>query len=121
MTKIVILGSCRFAPYEILAAPNKIPNAWNTEEGYKKATEKFYPAIAQADVVLVYAPDGVGEHTARDILEACRQGKEIFLIVPFKAGTQVNGDAVELAKITLLKLEYKNQHPNQNDVVPCAY
>jgi hypothetical protein len=104
MTKIVILGSCRFAPYEILTTPNKIPNAWNTEEGYKKAAEKFYPAIAQADMVLVYAPDGIGEHTARDILEAHRQGKELFLIVPFKVGTTVHGDADQLAKTALFKL-----------------
>ena len=98
MTNIVILGSCRFAPYTILAVPNKIPNAWNTEEGYKKASEIFYPAIEKADVVLVYAPDGVGEHTARDILEACRQNKEVFLIVPFKSGIEVHSSAKDLAE-----------------------
>lgn len=103
MPKIVILGSCRFAPYEVLAAPKKVPNMWNTEEGYTKAAEVFYPAIASADAVLVYAPDGIGEHTARDILEACRQKKEVFLVVPFHAGIQVKGDAEQMAKIALLR------------------
>lgn len=105
MTKFVILGSCRFAPYEFLAVPNPIPGAWNTEEGYKKASEIFYPAIAQADAVLVYAPDGIGEHTARDILEAVNQKKEIFLVVPFKAMVQVRGNAEDLAKIELFKIK----------------
>jgi len=77
MPKIVILGSCRYEPYEILAVPNKIPGAWNTEKGYRKAAEKFYPAIDKADEVWVYAPDGVGEHTARDIQYALSKGKKI--------------------------------------------
>jgi hypothetical protein len=80
MPKIVILGSCRFEPYEILAVPNKIPNAWNTEEGYKKASDKFYPAIEKADEIWVYAPDGIGEHTQRDINFAISKGKTIRII-----------------------------------------
>ena len=80
MPKIVILGSCRHEPYEILAVPNKIPNAWNTEKGYEIASKKFYPAVEKADVVLVYAPDGkIGEHTQRDIEYARKQGKPIFV------------------------------------------
>lgn len=79
MVKIVILGSCRFEPYEILAVPKKNPK-WNTEEGYEMSTEKFYPAIDEADIVLVYAPDGIGEHTGRDIEYAKRQNKSIFVI-----------------------------------------
>jgi ketol-acid reductoisomerase len=78
MTKIVILGSCRFEPYEILAVPNKIPNAWNTEKGYKKAAEKFHPAIEQADCIIVFAPDGIGKHTQRDIDYAMAHGKYVF-------------------------------------------
>jgi len=82
MPKIVILGSCRFGPYEILAVPNKIPNAWNTEEGYKIASQIFYPAIDKADEVWVYAPDGIGEHTSRDIDYAKKKGKAIrFLTI----------------------------------------
>ena len=77
---MVILGSCRFEPYEILAVPNKIPNAWNTEKGYRKAFEIFKPAIDGADLVIVYAPDGIGEHTQRDIDYARKQGKPIFLV-----------------------------------------
>lgn len=84
MTKIVVLGSCRFEPYEFLAVPNKIPGAWNTEKGYQKASAKFYPALKKADVVWVFAPDGIGEHTARDICEAQRLGKLVLLLVPFK-------------------------------------
>ena len=88
--KIVILGSCRFEPYEILAVPNKIPNAWNTEKGYRIAAKKFYPAIKKADVILVYAPDGIGEHTKRDIEEARRQKKEICIIVHESALNEKN-------------------------------
>lgn len=85
MVKIVILGSCRFDPYEILAVPNKIPGAWNTEQGYQTAAKTFYPAIEQADVVFVYAPDGIGEHTARDIAHAAKHGKPI--VIYCKEGT----------------------------------
>ena len=80
LPKIVILGSCRFEPYEILAVPNKIPNAWNTEEGYKIAAKKFYPAIEEADEVWVYAPDGIGEHTGRDLEYAKSKGKIIRVL-----------------------------------------
>jgi hypothetical protein len=80
MPKIVILGSCRFDPYEILAVPNKIPNAWNTEKGYKIAAKKFHPAIEKADCVIVYDPDGIGEHTQRDIDYAKSHGKEVIYL-----------------------------------------
>lgn len=80
MTKFVILGSCRFEPYEILAVPNKIPNAWNTEKGYAIASKIFHPAMQQADVIVVYAPDGIGEHTQRDIDYARSIGKKVFVL-----------------------------------------
>lgn len=80
MVKIVILGSCRFEPYEILAVPNKIKGAWNTEKGYQIACKKFYPAIDKADLVIVYAPDGIGEHTQRDIDYVKKQRKKIVII-----------------------------------------
>jgi len=82
MTKFVILGSCRFAPYEILVVPEPIPTLHNTEEGYKIASQKFYPAIDQADVIIVYAPDGIGEHTHRDIKYAQQKGKRVFMLHP---------------------------------------
>jgi len=66
MVKITILGSCRFEPYEILAVPEK-NEKWNTEEGYQLAFKKFKEAIDNSDVVFVYAPDGIGEHTGRDL------------------------------------------------------
>ena len=79
MVKIVILGSCRFEPYEILASPEK-NDKWNTEDGYKMATERFYPAIEQADEVWVYVPDGMGEHTRRDMGYAIKQSKVIRIL-----------------------------------------
>jgi len=82
MPKIVILGSCRYEPYEILAIPNKIPNAWNTEKGYKIASQKFYPAIERADEIWIYAPEGIGEHTKRDIEYAKSKGKKLFILMP---------------------------------------
>jgi hypothetical protein len=80
LPKIVILGSCRFAPYEVLAVPEKIPGAWNTEAGYQMAFRRFGPAIRQADIVVVYAPDGIGVHTNRDLEYAKSLGKRIHII-----------------------------------------
>ena len=81
MPKIVILGSCRFEPYEITFVPKKVsPELWNTEKGYEKASEKCYPAIDASNIVLVYAPDGIGEHTQRDMKYAKKKGKTIIII-----------------------------------------
>jgi len=81
MPKIVILGSCKYEPYEILFAPKKIEGLWNTEEGYRKASEQCYPAIDKCDEVWVYVPDGrIGEHTRRDLEYAKSQGKIIRFI-----------------------------------------
>jgi hypothetical protein len=81
--KIVIVGSCRFEPYDILAVPNKIPNAWNTEIGYEIACKKFHPAIDACDEVWIYAPNGIGEHTLRDIRYAHKKGKKIKILVSY--------------------------------------
>jgi hypothetical protein len=85
--KIVILGSCKHEPYEILA-PNKLNAdlyAKDHHAAYIDACAVFYPAIKEADVVVVYNPDGViGEHTAADIQEAKRQGKRIVYLFPIK-------------------------------------
>jgi len=80
MVKIVFLGSCRFAPYEILAVPDPIPGAWNTDEGYEIAFKVFKPAIDAADLVIVYVPDGIGRHTQMDLDYAKSQNKEIILV-----------------------------------------
>jgi len=61
-------------------APSDIPPVPNNEEGYKTAAKTFYPAIAEADVVIAYVPDGIGEHTRRDIQFAESLGKKIVLI-----------------------------------------
>lgn len=82
MPKIVILGSCRHEPYDVLAVPEKVPGLWNTEEGYKIATEKFHPAMDEADVIIVFAPDGIiGKHTRMDIDYATGIGKTVYKIV----------------------------------------
>lgn len=80
MPKIVILGSCKYEPYEILAVPNKIPNAWNTEKGYKLASKKFYPAMKKADIIIAYVPNGIGEHTQKDIDFAHKIGKLVYFV-----------------------------------------
>lgn len=83
LVKIVILGSCRHEPYEVLAVPKKNPK-WNTEEGYELASKKFYPAIEKADEIWIYMPDRkIGEHTARDIEYALKKGKKIRFISKF--------------------------------------
>ena len=85
MPKIVILGSCRHEPYNILAKPKKLTDTpHTTEEGYLQACKKFYPAMEEADVIIVYAPDGIGEHTQRDIDYARKKGKTIFKLCILK-------------------------------------
>ena len=82
MPKFVILGSCRFEPYEVLAMPNRITGGTNDDAGYQKACKIFYPAIDEADVVLVYTPDGkMGEHTARDVEYARKRGKKLLFFI----------------------------------------
>jgi hypothetical protein len=80
MVKIVILGSCRFEPYEILAVPKSLGDLHNTEEGYRISTLTLYPAIEKADIVIVYIPDGLGNHTKRDLEYTQKLGKKIILI-----------------------------------------
>ena len=79
MPKIVILGSCKHEPYEILAVPLK-NKFWNTDKGYKLATERFYPAIDKADFIIVYCPNGVGKHTQKDIEYAKKMKKKIIFV-----------------------------------------
>ena len=80
MPKLVILGSCRHEPYEILFVPKKIKGKWNTEEGYKEASKMCYPTIDKCNMVIVYAPDGLGEHTTRDMIYALKKGKPVILL-----------------------------------------
>ena len=83
--KIVILGSCRVGPYEIIKVPEKEyskdgKSLWNTEEGYKQAFAKFKKAIDEADEIWIYI-DAVGEHTKKDIEYAKKLGKKIKIII----------------------------------------
>jgi hypothetical protein len=114
MPKIVILGSCRFEPYTFLAVPNKIPGLWNTEEGYKKAAEKFYPAMDQADEVWIYAPDGVGEHTQRDIDYALSIGKEVKVLVLYQKKVRDPQDWDKDDYPAPKELSLNNQKPTNN-------
>ena len=79
MPKIVILGSCRHEPYEVLAVPLK-NKFWNTDKGYKLAIERFYPAIDKADFIIVYCPNGIGKHTQFDINYAKKQHKQVIYV-----------------------------------------
>lgn len=86
MPKIVIIGSCRLGPYEILAMPN-LSDAErqlyqkDQEKGYEHGCKKFYPAIDQCDEVWIYIPNGtIGEHTMRDLLYALDKKKTVRII-----------------------------------------
>jgi len=85
MTKFVILGSRRFAPYEIPFVPFIMSDTLDEEECFKISIKKSHPAMDEADVVIVYAPDGIGVHTQRDIDYALENGKEVFELIPLKA------------------------------------
>jgi hypothetical protein len=90
MPKIVIIGSCRFAPYRVLIAPNP----WNKEvkellknnheEAARLAEKKFHPAIDKTDEVWIYSPDGIGIHTMRDLNYAIKQGKKVRVLVDYR-------------------------------------
>lgn len=77
MMKIVIIGSLRHGPYEIIKVPFPIPNADQSDEGYAIAAKDFYPAIDEADEVWVYAPEGMGIHTTLDYQCALLRGKTV--------------------------------------------
>jgi len=83
MPKIVILGSCRYSPYEVLLTPNPFDKELyvkDHEKAYEEACKRWYPAMDECDVVIVYAPDGIGEHTQRDIDYAKSKKKKVFII-----------------------------------------
>ena len=86
MPKIVVLGSCRHEPYKVLIMPNKLDPelyAKDHEKAYEHACEKFYPAIDEADIVIVFNPDyTVGEHTQKDIDYARSKGKRVVFTHP---------------------------------------
>lgn len=77
MPKIVILGSCKHEPYDIITPKKLDPDLYERdhEKAYKKACEIFYPAIRESDLVIVYAPDGIGDHTGQDLAYAITQNK----------------------------------------------
>lgn len=83
MVKIVILGSCKHEPYEVLFMPNKLnPKLYKEdhEKAYLEACKVVFPAIAEADIIIAYVPDGIGEHTRRDLKYADSLRKRIVLI-----------------------------------------
>jgi len=88
--KIVILGSCKHAPYELIQAPNPLDldlYVTDHEKAYREACKIYYPKIKEADIVLVYAPNGViGKHTWRDLTFAIKQNKHVTIINVKKEG-----------------------------------
>ena len=85
----MILGSCSYQPYIILALPNKLnPELYEKdhEAAYEEACEVFYPAIDECDEVWIYAPEGLGKHTLRDLEYAGKKGKKIFVLQPVGEG-----------------------------------
>ena len=84
MVKIVILGSLeKGETYEVTVPRIEDPELYERdhEEAYRKATESFYPEIESSDLVLIYAPDGIGHHTGRD-LEHAIKNKIAHMIYP---------------------------------------
>jgi len=83
MPKFVILGSCKYEPYTVLAVPNRLdPELYEKdhEAAYAHAWEYFKPAIESADIVIVYIPEGLGEHTKRDVEYALSLGKKVVYV-----------------------------------------
>ena len=84
MPKIVIVGSTRFEPYTLLIAPHKLPNYSNDERSYQAAFQidgGYKQSIEACDLVIIYAPDGIGEHTQKDIDYAHRCEKPVYVLV----------------------------------------
>ena len=69
-----MLGSLRFEPYEVLFVPITNP------KGYQDAFENCKKAMDGSDLIICYAPDGIGEHTGRD-LEYAKTTKAKIVIV----------------------------------------
>ena len=84
MTKIVILGSRRFSPYEVTFMPLEIPEISDEETRFQFSIMKSHPAMDKADVIIVYAPDGIGKHTHMDIDYAREIGKTVYQLVPLE-------------------------------------
>lgn len=84
MPKFVVLGSCKHEPYEVLFMPNKLDTSLykeDHEKAYAEASKVVFPAIEEADVVIVYAPDGIiGEYTKKDVRHAIRHKKKVAFI-----------------------------------------
>ena len=83
MPKIVILGSLKNGDYEVIA-PKKVRADYHNEEGYQIACKRFYPAMDEADLVIVYGEPG--EHTERDMLYAMGKNRRIVQIPLSKEG-----------------------------------
>lgn len=81
---IVILGSMKkWGKYKVLSPHPIDSKLYQTdhEAAYKLAQAVFYPAIEEADVVLVYAPDGVIDgHTKQDVDYTIGIGKTPIMI-----------------------------------------
>lgn len=90
--RVVVLGSCRFAPYQITAPATisiidqrqavayKLRVLGKQKLSQKLAAPIFHSDIDACDEVWVYAPDGIGEHTQQDLDYAKSKGRTIRFI-----------------------------------------
>jgi len=91
MPKFVILGSCKHEPYAVLAMPNRLdPELYERdhEKAYEEACKLFHPAIDNADIVIVYAPEGMGDHTRKDMKYALKKSKRVVVIAPSETAVE---------------------------------
>jgi hypothetical protein len=79
LPNIVIIGTLSKGDYKV-TYPVRLSEEYHNEEGYQKATEIFYPAIDEADIVIVYGD--FFEHTLRDLKYAYSKGKNIIFVSP---------------------------------------
>lgn len=74
---IVIVGTLSEGDYKV-TYPIHLSENYHNETGYQEACKKFYPAIDEADIVVVWGIPGL--HTQRDIGYARSRGKKIVYL-----------------------------------------
>jgi hypothetical protein len=87
---IVIVGTLSEGDYKV-TYPIRLSEDYHNEKGYQEACKKFYPAIDEADIVVVWGIPG--HHTQRDINYAKSKGKNIvFLNRALDVGMEDRGE-----------------------------
>lgn len=83
MPKIVILGSLKHGPYEVIAPKMLDPEKYEKdhEAAYEDAKKILYPAIEAADIIIVWTPeDIIIDHTKVDVTYALVNDKRVVII-----------------------------------------